>query len=665
VEEKVEVKAIRPTAWVLTIALWIAFMFWGLWSGVYFIIRYHGIHWNYNVIIIATMTTLILSAINYGLHTNRKLLPQELGIIYAILATTAGFSSVYPYYQLFWGGGMGARLNEYLSKVYPGESLVPVFFGPTDVNALKAMQFGGQPVPWDAWMPMIATLIIFYSLLWLSFAFMAAILRRQWIEVEEMAFPHATLQLALIDAGQTTKDSPRRNFAKIAMIGALIGFAFHAIDYPHILNPAIPGLPWWSNYWVKWSVQLEGYFPGLRDTSPGTVWIVTFGPLWAQTYWFLWPLEILFSTVLFWVIFFMILPPIEVSAGLIAIPPGSTSRTMESIVGAGWEWFSPHYVAVFAGVWLAIFTVALQWKYIRGTLKELRLYWIGLVLSAILLVAFVLFLGSDPLPAFLLVFWAIVLQLGAMRVWAESGIWMFKYAPAGFAYHALGNPWPPTMTLETMTKGYWVPFNLFNTFIYSPIGASHHATGGLTTLDAFKVLSGTKVDPKKGFLAMAAFTIATIIIAPFIMLPLMYSYGGEKTTGLSYFWRPAVTAGNYVRSADPLGASKPGPPWTSFLISGVITAILFFARLRFPGFPIHPVGLVLGASQAAVNIEMMWLWPLIAKFLVLKVGGVKLYSEKAMPFAAGFTAGSVLEWAIASGILMPMVGGGFWHWGPK
>jgi hypothetical protein len=61
----------------------------------------------------------------------------------------------------------------------------------------------------------------------------------------------------------------------------------------------------------------------------------------------------------------------------------------------------------------------------------------------------------------------------------------------------------------------------------------------------------------------------------------------------------------------------------------------------------------------------MWLWVFIAKFLVLKIGGARLYAEKGVPIAVGLFLGGAFVYLLNIAVALPISGGGWFAWGPS
>jgi hypothetical protein len=109
-----------------------------------------------------------------------------------------------------------------------------------------------------------------------------------------------------------------------------------------------------------------------------------------------------------------------------------------------------------------------------------------------------------------------------------------------------------------------------------------------------------------------------------------------------------VRMNNWVTGAlDP----HPNGPATMAMAVGLLTALgLLILRLRFFGFPLHPLGYAIASSWA---IHLVWMPMLIAwvlKGLTMRYGGLRAYRQF-LPFFLGLILGDCVMgsvWALLS-----------------
>jgi hypothetical protein len=179
------------------------------------------------------------------------------------------------------------------------------------------------------------------------------------------------------------------------------------------------------------------------------------------------------------------------------------------------------------------------------------------------------------------------------------------------------------------------------------------------TVHALKLAREEKVDCKKLLTWIISVVIVAIVIS--CIFDCWFSHALNQIMGsmIWYSWLGIETILAPVKSGDisgtfyglrlPSGAFEAalGPNLsasTSYMIIGFIVVVLMMIlRARFPTkFIIGPAGL-LASFFIGPYVWTGWLAALIIKELVLKVGGTRLYYEKALPFFIGCTAGMFLD----------------------
>ncbi len=107
--------------------------------------------------------------------------------------------------------------------------------------------------------------------------------------------------------------------------------------------------------------------------------------------------------------------------------------------------------------------------------------------------------------------------------------------------------------------------------------------------------------------------------------PAITSFGGEP------FWR--------LQSL--LGAPPPPNPYPPYAMAGGVafTLLLMSLRIRFPWFPLHPVGYAISTSW---SMNVLWM-PLFLSYLikmsVVRIGGYRFFRRTLLPFGIGLALG--------------------------
>jgi hypothetical protein len=686
-EEAREVLGVRLFAWVLGLLITIGMIIGGLFAGMQAIVLTFGIHWDHGWAVGGVFMAVVLNMINYTLPFRSKLRAQEIAVILAMIYAGGSFmGSIYPYelmfYPAFGARHLGTRLPDLVGLDRLME-IVPPFFAPTDQAAIENIRFGGYPTPYAAWMPWLSFWIPYSILYFFMCMFLCTIVRKQWIDIESLGFPYAQPVISMIqDVGMVDRAAvgsevaAQKRRSKLILIGFVVSALISVPDFIHILNPTVPGLPWWSNYWVKWSMDLVPLYPGLAEALPGSALLITWGPWYIMALWALIPIEILFSSWVFFILFYILLPPFFITAGLIPYDPTWPGYTRWSQIGRAGT-IHPVIWGDFGYFWLGILALAFQWKYIKGTLKGLfgkpdvsdaeepvpyRVAWIGFIASLILLVGLITMAGGSALPTIGAVGLIFLYNLGQMRLKAESGIFVTNSNNAAWmSYYITGGEWPTTRTIGDWTAGQWVPWMVANHSQYH----WGNGTGAAAALiiDAYKILHDAKSNLKQSFIAMSVAALLAIVLSAVIGLSLVYTYGATVMTALAYWYRGSL-GGNFA-GFDPQSTGLPGTPWLDLGISFVAVLALMLGRFYIPRFPLSPVGFCLGLGLRTIDgLGWMFLWAWILKFLILKIGGARLYRETGVPLLIGVFLGGAFMFFMNFVVALPLAGGGWFAWGP-
>ncbi|MGC9014428.1 MAG: hypothetical protein ACP5KW_08670, partial [Thermoproteota archaeon] len=122
---------------------------------------------------------------------------------------------------------------------------VPYFWIPS-ADAIRGMFYHGSlgnlfVTYASEWAPVALTWIFYYVTAGLYMIGWASVLRRLWVDVEVLPFPHAQGWLIAESALQTTPSKPK----KLTMIAAAVGFVIWIPYMIRALSPAFPDLYGW------------------------------------------------------------------------------------------------------------------------------------------------------------------------------------------------------------------------------------------------------------------------------------------------------------------------------------------------------------------------------------------------------------------------------------
>ncbi|MEM2303099.1 MAG: DUF6784 domain-containing protein, partial [Candidatus Bathyarchaeia archaeon] len=95
--------------------------------------------------------------------------------------------------------------------------------------------------------------------------------------------------------------------------------------------------------------------------------------------------------------------------------------------------------------------------------------------------------------------------------------------------------------------------------------------------------------------------------------------------------------------------------WIPAIIGFIVTVLLYFLRLRFVWWPLHPMGFLISGAAREVwtGAWTSFLGAWVLKFITLRIGGSKAYEEYGIPAAAGVLAGFVM--AAVIGVIVGLI----------
>ncbi len=170
-------------------------------------------------------------------------------------------------------------------------------------------------------------------------------------------------------------------------------------------------------------------------------------------------------------------------------------------------------------------------------------------------------------------------------------------------------------------------------------------------LEAFKVAEQTNTDYKRWYYAMFALGTAGAFIGMWVILQLMYHYGAEAKSAMTFGPEPYVTLQGWLGSPERGHYGQ----FIAILVGLGFAGFLQFMRTRFPWWPFHPLAYAVTSSW---EINLLW-GPLmlawVFKSLILRYSGRGGF-QRSLPFFIGlilgqFVVGSLLNiWGIWRGV---------------
>jgi len=550
----------------------------------------------------------------------------EMLVVYVMLTISTCFTSVDFLPVLF---GMLGHATKYATDFNGWQDLfvkhIPTWMHVTDKAAVEAYYAGvSNPYEWRlmrAWLVPVGAWAGFTLVLVLVMLGMNILVRRQWTQSEKLSYPIIQLPLDMTD----TSGGFYRQRLLWAGFGVAAGISL--VNGLNVFFPSMPAVP------VKLT-DLSPYLVSKPWNAMG--WTpISFYPF-AIGLGFLLPVDLLFSCWFFY--FYWKLQRVVSSAYGWSDYNASFPYVNEQSFGA--------YIAVAA---LAVWGVR---KHIAQSLKRPRdaqppaddpipYRWaaVGVVVGLALLMAF---FRAAGLPLWMCVaafaiYYAICIACTRMR--AELG------PPA----HDLHNGGPDYMlaavwgtrgvapqTLSVLTFFYW--FNRAYRSLPMPC-----------QLEAFKIAERKRISAGGMALAIVVATLAGLFCACWALYDIGYRHGAEvRMAGhFSYFgWEAFNRLQSWTQSPREMDV----PALLAAGLGLATTLLLQVIRMRFTGWPFHPLGLAVSGSW---TMNTIWLPMFIAwavKASLLRYGGLRSY-RTALYFFMGLILGDYLP-----GCLWPIVG---------
>jgi len=595
------------------------------------------------------------------------LTPQEwliFGILGMNVFTTMWTGSQYVYGAILAFTSSSVNAAQYVQ--YLPSWFAPI--SPSDKTLISNYLYGG-PVPWAALLPTIIIVILWILSTTFATTFLLLPLRKMWIEVERLPYPMSVVPMELIKRakGQDRPSLWRIAEAKWFWIGLAIG-VFTIV--PQILNlvfgTAFAAL---TGFTFNLSPYVGTLLPGA--VLDGYTWTA----LWFIPIAFM-PLDVLGTSLLVWLIFYVLWPPLAISLGWGGGWGGQEGGWGAGImVGARWHFAFEHEI-ILGGVPIGIalwILIAYYRRYretinaaIRGAPREegealsWRSSWLGFIACSLVALAIFIISGAYLLPALVTYFIVILVGIWGVRLMGEAGIWLGAYG-LNFTTRGIGAAlgfWPadklPTATADIQNEA--VAIGLGQSSYYT----QNYVTAPWFTMVDFKIGDATGTHPRSILAAVMIFGLLSTVIMAFVFTAQLYSVGWSyaQAHGISWFFGTHSIYFNnfgfmngpdsalwYIGSGGLTGSLTEwsANPWIWVAFGVVLTFVLNFLRLMYPWFWLSPVGFVCGAWIAGWGMELgSFVLAFVLKTLTIKFGGAKAYDNMYIPGIVGFGAGVAL-----------------------
>ena len=508
---------------------------------------------------------------------------------------------------------------------------------PQDPAAVERF-YNGTRDPWailrpenlKPWLVPLGWWSVFFLILLGTLMCLSSLVRRPWVDFERVPFPLVDLPVRLARDNHLGALFADRTLAA----GFFVSAVLLSVNYLSSLIPTIPGIR-------------------MAENDIGSAWITS--PPWSTvapllTVWwpyaiglcYLIPLDVSFSS---W-FFFLLLRLLTVGATAAGL------RTVSSAQDPGqFPWFENASEGAWVGMFIVLAAGAIRyWKQqpprseLDSRAEAIPHRWAvaGAILGYAILVGMAIAAGMRPgtaVLAFALFFLAVVVMT---RMVAQVALPLFVMA--WFSFTGWTTRFAGTANLTRSEAVILTQFHWFDR-TYEQIPMAHHLES---------LVIADRIGAQRRQLMLLVF-VATLVAVPLGMgtlLQIFYERGAESARVAS---DTAWFAGfNWSRYLDWTSNPKPLDPAPLVRAAGsaAVVGALSWARNRWIGWPLHPVGYLFATSYALEwgQWNIVFVTSLI-KALVLRYGGLGLY-KRTVPFFLGLALGDAVTktaWGIFLG----------------
>jgi hypothetical protein len=587
-----------------------------------------------NVIFLLFLLT-VLNALLGRVLPRLRLSSSDLIAVYVMLSIQTGLGSAHCIHWLMgsisYGPWGATENNRWASEYLPH---LPAWLMITDPDALKGYYLGNSslftPRHLRAWLlPVLWWTLLLYAIA-AVLAAVAVLFSRQWIRRERLSFPVVELTFQMVSPGTTFWRQ------RLTWFGFGLAATAELINGLHYLFPSVPELPirridigplFTEPPWNALGETNLSFYPFIIGLS------------------FLIPLDLSISLC----IFYLLHKAQFVSGAVVGwseIPNYPFVRDQQFGAGAA---------ILMAALWTSREHLRQVWRVAWSSeaaapapdQEEARLYRRSLVTLAVGTVAIPWFMAAAGLAwwmAFVVYGMYVFMGLVVSRIRCELG----------FPMHDMLRMNGPNVLMlangaQDLGAKHVTVLALFNSFTLA--NQNHilpHQFEGVKLADRSGMHLGSMT---------AVMVVATLVAVPatfLVYLETTYRLGASSAhiplgqSGRSMYEQilPAWLHSDVYRAPD-------------FLALGVMagsfgfTLCLMFLRLRFLGWPLHPLGLALANSGSGVGDVVCAVFiASVLKGMILHCGGLKAY-RGALPFFLGLMLGDLvagMAW-VAGGIL--------------
>ena len=581
-----------------------------------------------NVIFIL-VTIIIVNLLLSWIWPSSVLRADELIVLYVMLSLTttmAGCDMLQAVLSVLGHGFWFATEENEWKELFWDH--LPRWLTVSDRSVLHGYYTGDSnlylPHHLKVWIPVLLGWLFLFFTLAIIFLCLNTILRRQWADRERLTFPIIQLPLEMTNSSSVFFRNKRM------WLGIGIASSIGLLNGLSVIYPSLPSLPITRRSFSFSELPLSLYGGITVAFYPFAIGIM-----------FLMPIDVLFSTALFYFLYRNEVALAE-AMGWRGLPkfPYLDQQTFGAFVGLCifFIWIGKHH---FRQVLTSVLRQPTGIDDMNQPIRYQTAFW-GLC-GGLFLFAFALYkAGMTFWIAIIFAVLFLITPIITTRIRAESGIFVH-------AYHWLAPRYALGTILGTRRLG---PQNLtvlsvcFFNRDYRPQQMPHQ-------LEAFKLAETTGISQKRMMWAILISTAIGILVAFWVQLHMYYQKGANS----GYFGPWALGYGReYFRRLTNWISYPTNTDWVGVLFMGIgffIMMILTYLRVKFFWLPLHPLGYVMASNQEMSDLWAPILICLALKWTILKHGGIRSYRH-AVPFFLGLVLGDYLMgivWSLLSVLL--------------
>ncbi len=575
----------------------------------------------FNTVFILLCLTLINRAV--GRYAPRwKLERGELLLVYSVLSIgscVCGHDMLQVFVPMLSWTFMHANTTNDWAKLINPHLRSPLFVSNPEVY--KGYYLGNDSL-WHLkylipWLPVVLIWTAFVSILLMMMLCINAVLRRQWTDNERLTYPIVQLPLQITSEQAFQPQGLFRN--RLFWIGCLIAGSIDMINSLNYYYPSIPTIltPGFGQSFI----DIAPFFPNKPMNAIG--WTpISFYPFMIGLGMFM-PVDFLFSCVFFyWFWKFQHVFAVAMAYDQDPRVPYTENQSFGAYISFCLYsiWISRTYIR-------DVVRCALGKKSDIDDSREPMRYrtaLIGIFGGMVILVAFSSYLGMVWWVAvlFFLMYFALALAITRMR------------AELGTPIHDLHFTGPEMVMTRVAGSKAFSSDNLTAFALFFWFNRAYRGHPMPHQLEAYKLAEQSHSDYRKWNGALLGLGTVGVFVAFWVILHLMYSYGAEGKSRLSFGAEAFDTLTPWLKSPQ-LGKL---PELLAILVGLGFAFLLQWLRVRLPWWPLHPLAYAVTSSW---EINLVW-GPLflawICKVLILRYGGRGGF-HRSLPFFVGLMLG--------------------------